>query len=141
MRAGTTPSRIGGSLVALFAVLSAGASPVDAQTPPPPPDGSAPVPMTVRPTLTNTGDVMRALRAAYPARLRDAGIAGAPQVWIHIDVQGAVDDSRIQESSGYQELDEAALRVARAMLFTPARNGDQTVAVWVMIPVRFAVER
>jgi protein TonB len=96
-------------------------------------------PMTVRPTLTNAAEVSSALMREYPAVLRDAGIGGAPVVWIHITTDGAVDDARVYQSSGFEALDQAAIEVARAMVFTPARNGDDVVATWVQIPIRFQV--
>jgi TonB family protein len=96
-------------------------------------------PMTVRPTLTNADEVSRALMRTYPALLRDAGIGGAPVMWIHIDETGVVDATRVYESSGYAALDEAASDVAEAMRFTPARNGDSVTATWVQIPIRFQV--
>lgn len=141
MRTITTTARIGWSWVFLFAVLGSQVSRLAAQAPPQPPDGSPPVTPTVRPTLVNVPDVQRALMAAYPVQLRDAGIGGAPQVWAHIDERGAVIDSRIYESSETEALDAAALEVARVMRFTPARNGDQPVAMWVVIPIRFSVVR
>ncbi len=95
--------------------------------------------MTVRPVLTNVPDVQNALMREYPVALRDAGIGGAPVLWIHIAADGAVDDTRVFESSGQARLDEAAQRVAEAMHFRPAQNGDETVAVWVQIPIRFRV--
>jgi TonB family protein len=96
-------------------------------------------PMTVRPTLTNANDVSQALMREYPAMLRDAGIGGAPVMWIYIDENGLVADTRVHETSGYEALDQAAMNVARVMTFTPARNGDDVVATWVQIPIRFAV--
>ena len=79
--------------------------------------------------------------AQTPAQLRDAGIEGAPEVWVHIDDQGTVIDTRIYKSSDVEALDAAALEVAKVMRFTPARNGDQPVAIWVVIPIRFSVMR
>ena len=43
-------------------------------------------------------------------QLRDAGIGGTARVWFLIDETGSVADTRIQESSGHQAIDEAALR-------------------------------
>jgi TonB family protein len=94
-------------------------------------------PMSVRPQLMNIEAVQQTLMREYPATLRDAGIGGAPVLWIHIDAQGAVDDTRVHETSGYEALDEAAMNVARAMQFSPALNRDQRVPVWVQIPIRF----
>jgi TonB family protein len=97
--------------------------------------------MTVRPTLTNAAVVTDVLLAEYPLLLRDAGIGGAPVVWIHIATTGEVDDARVYESSGFEPLDRAALNVARAMRFSPAMNGDVVTDAWVQIPIRFAVVR
>lgn len=94
-------------------------------------------PFTVAPMLRNRDEVGRALERNYPALLRDAGIGGITHVWIHLDREGRVTDRKIDQSSGHTSLDEAALRVVDLMQFTPARNRDQLVAVWVSIPIRF----
>jgi len=77
----------------------------------------------------------------YPTVLRDAGIGGAPVLWLYISTDGGVLSTEVQESSGYEALDQAAQNVARAMRFSPARNGDEVVAVWVQVPIRFAVAK
>lgn len=96
-------------------------------------------PMTVAPTLRNAGEVQVALRALYPPLLRDTGIGGTVNVWLFIDETGAVANTRVNESSGYEEMDATALQVARRMRFTPAMNRDQRVPVWVAIDINFAV--
>jgi TonB family protein len=94
-------------------------------------------PMTVRPQLTNAPRVVEALRDHYPPLLRDAGITGTVQVWLHIDVDGRVTDARVHRSSGYEALDRAALRVVEWMEFNAARNREEVVPVWVSLPVTF----
>jgi TonB family protein len=96
-------------------------------------------PMSVRPQLVNVEGVQQALLREYPATLRDAGIGGAPVIWIHINELGVVDGTRVYETSGYEALDRAAMNVALAMQFSPALNRDQRVPVWVQIPIRFRV--
>jgi protein TonB len=103
------------------------------------PDVPGFTPMTVRPTLTNSDEVQRVLIREYPAVLRDAGIGGAPVLWLYIGTDGRVQRTQVQESSGFEALDQAAANVAEVMRFTPAQNRDQTVAVWVQIPIRFQV--
>jgi len=49
-------------------------------------------------------------------------------------------DSRIEKSSGHTQLDEAALKVAAVYRFTPALNRDQTVQVWIQLPITFQVQ-
>jgi TonB family protein len=95
-------------------------------------------PYTEAPELTNHQDVARALQVAYPPLLRDAGIGGTAQVWFLIDEDGSVVKTQVARSSGHDALDRAALSVAQAMRFHPARNGGDDVMVWVQVPVTFA---
>lgn len=101
---------------------------------------AAPVftPYTVAPELKNREEVGRALVRYYPPLLRDAGIGGTVLVWFFIDEEGRVQKTQIQKSSGQQSLDQAALRVADLMRFTPALNRDQKVKVWVALPIVFS---
>ncbi|HEX6590075.1 MAG TPA: energy transducer TonB [Longimicrobiales bacterium] len=94
-------------------------------------------PMTVRPTIRNRDDVMRALQRLYPALLRDAGIGGTVVLWIRVDEQGRVVDTRVHESSGQPALDEAALRVGEVIQFTPAMNRERRIPVWIHWPITF----
>jgi len=96
-------------------------------------------PYTVGPEITNRREVQRALESEYPPLLRDAGIGGTTKVWFFIDEQGTVRATRISESSGSDPLDEAALKVARTISFTPAKNRDKNVPVWVTFPITFQV--
>ena len=103
------------------------------------PARAAPVsaPMTDRPEIRNRIEVQAALMREYPAALRDAGIGGTVVVWFFISDGGVVEDSRISETSGQAQLDEAALRVAKVMQFTPAMNRAEPVAVWIQVPITF----
>ena len=75
----------------------------------------------------------------YPAMLRNAGIGGTVEVWFFISEEGRVLNSRVSKSSGHAQLDEAALKVADVVLFTPALNRDQRVQVWIQLPITFQV--
>ncbi len=112
--------------------------------PPPRPDrvGDEPAftPYAQAPELRNREEVMRALQEHYPALLRDAGIGGRVVVWFFIDKTGKVIDTRLRESSGHEELDEAALQVARLMEFEPAKNRGEPVGIWIALPVTFGVK-
>ena len=97
-------------------------------------------PTTVGPEIKNMREVEAALRREYPSILRDAGIGGQVIVWFFISEDGRVLDSRVSESSGRADLDEAALRVADVFEFSPALNRDQVVRVWIQLPIRFQVQ-
>ena len=129
--------------------ITMGLTTLDAYEPedlPPPPDtvdvqGTLNVPfftpMTVRPGIKNREEVRRALEREYPALLRDVGIGGTVQVWFFIDEEGTVQQTRIHTSSGHRGLDEAALKVAEVIRFTPALNRDTRVPVWISLPITF----
>lgn len=96
-------------------------------------------PYTVAPRLTNQEVVRRALEDAYPSDLRDAGIGGRALVYLFIDADGEVRDVRLNDASGHDGIDEAALEVARGMEFAPGKNGDRAVPVWITLPISFGV--
>jgi protein TonB len=94
-------------------------------------------PYTVRPDIRNREEVRRALEREYPSILRDAGLGGTVQVWFFIDEEGKVVRTQIQESSGQTLLDQAALKVADIIQFSPALNRDKRVPVWISLPITF----
>jgi TonB family protein len=94
-------------------------------------------PMTVVPRLLNRDEVLRLLQRVYPPVLLQAGIGGTAIVWIKLDEEGTVTETRIKQSSGQPGLDKAALEVAAKAKFSPAWNRDQKVRVWVELPVVF----
>lgn len=96
-------------------------------------------PYTMKPELENVSDVQTALEEEYPPLLRDAGVGGTTIVWFFIDAEGRVQQTRVARSSGHAEIDEAALRVADVMEFTPAMNRDERVPVWVQFPITFTI--
>jgi protein TonB len=94
-------------------------------------------PFTVPPRLLNPGAIREALEKGYPPLLREAGIGGDVLVWFFIDEDGTVVNTELKESSGYPAMDEAALKIAPLMRFTPAMNRDKKVKVWVSLPITF----
>ena len=120
-------------------------NPVEELPPPPEEAGTdlsaAPTftPFTVAPSIQNRNDVIRAMTREYPPLLRDAGIGGTVKVFFFIDENGQVQDTRIDQSSGHQALDDAALNVAGVYRFSAALNRDKKVPVWVSFPITFQV--
>jgi protein TonB len=115
---------------------------------PPPPDSpisrgdpKVPVftPYTVRPDIKNRDAVQRALMREYPVLLKDAGIGGTVDVWFQIDEEGEVLQTMVKTSAGHAALDQAALKVADVIEFTPALNRDKRVQVWISLPITFTV--
>jgi protein TonB len=94
-------------------------------------------PFTVRPDIKNRDAVSRAMEREYPPLLRDAGIGGTVTVWFFIDENGTVQRTLVNESSGHKALDDAAIKVADIIEFTPALNRDKRVPVWISLPITF----
>lgn len=91
------------------------------------------------PEILDRAELVRSMRSAFPPALRDAGIGGTARVWVFIDEDGVVQNTRLVESAGRSELDEAAEAVLRQVRFKPAINRGQAVPVWVQMPVTFQV--
>lgn len=117
-----------------------------AEGPPPPPviqeielsEEPAFTPFEVRPMLRNLPEFQKKLLDLYPLMLKQAGVGGIAVLWIFIDEEGTVQNTRIVESSGYPELDAVAEEAVRSTAkFTPALNRDIAVPVWIQMPITF----
>ncbi|MGE0158872.1 MAG: TonB family protein [Gemmatimonadales bacterium] len=97
-------------------------------------------PASIHPTLLDRQQFGSALAEAYPQELRDAGIGGTTVLLLRVAPDGSVTNVRVQESSGHESLDQAALDVTSVARFQSARNRDQPVPVWVRLPVTFAAK-
>ncbi len=60
---------------------------------------------------------------------------------VEVGTDGRVRDVRLQTSSGYSDLDDAALRAVRGWTFVAARESGRAVAAWVTVPVDFRLGR
>jgi TonB family protein len=100
-------------------------------------------PWSVEPRLSDDQRqaLTRFLEENYPTELRDAGIDGRVVLWVFVDERGRVQNTRIVESSGFPGFDEVAQQAFRTVTFTPARNRDEAVPVWVQLPIQYNVRR
>jgi periplasmic protein TonB len=74
----------------------------------------------------------------YPASSRRAGEAGTVVLDLYILPNGRVGDAKVQKSSGFPRLDEAAVKEAkRSWRFTPGTENGQPVAMWHSTKVTF----
>ncbi|UCC47578.1 MAG: energy transducer TonB [Gemmatimonadota bacterium] len=83
-----------------------------------------------------------ALRSAqlpfrYPVRLWRNAVEGEVLLRIHITEAGTVDSVELERSCGHAELDSIALRGVTRLTYYPALQGEEAVAVWAVLPVRF----
>jgi len=73
----------------------------------------------------------------YPELALGAGIEGNSVIKALVDTDGSVMEVKILKSSGSDMLDQAALAAGMKARFTPARQRDRFVRVWVSIPIKF----
>ncbi|MCE7902567.1 MAG: energy transducer TonB [Gammaproteobacteria bacterium PRO9] len=76
----------------------------------------------------------------YPPTSRRLGEEGSVILSVLVGVDGKVEDGKIQTSSGFPRLDEAALKHAlRAWRFNPGTEDGKPVAMWHSIKVTFKI--
>jgi protein TonB len=80
------------------------------------------------------------VKPRYPDSARRQGIEGTVSLKVRVTERGAVEEVQVEQSAGYPDLDRAAVEAVRRWGFSPARQGNQPMAVWVLIPVTFRLE-
>jgi protein TonB len=93
--------------------------------------GPAGAPDLARPSYLQT------FRPIYPQWSRDHLEQGRVLLRVEVGADGRVADLAVKLSSGFPQLDRAALDSVRAWIFVPARRGGQGVAAIVFVPVVF----
>jgi periplasmic protein TonB len=75
----------------------------------------------------------------YPESARRQGITGTTQLLFEVLANGTVGAVQVERSAGHPDLDQAAAEAIKKWRFEPARRGNQPVAVWLRMPVRFVL--
>lgn len=73
----------------------------------------------------------------YPALARSRGWTGKVKVRVHVTANGEASSVSLEQSSGHDILDEAALEAIKEWRFEPAKRGDTPVASVVIVPMPF----
>ena len=116
---------------------------VAAPAPPPEPIAlPAPVAVTPAPVVPPSFNAayLRNPPPAYPMMSRRRGEQGTVILRVYVGADGAAQKVLVRATSGYERLDQAAHDAVHQWRFVPARQGEQAVAAWVLVPIRFALE-
>ncbi len=73
----------------------------------------------------------------YPVSARQAGRKGKVIIQVLVDIDGTILAAKILLSSGFQELDKAAVEAAKKAIFEPVIQYGRPVRFWVTIPIKF----
>jgi protein TonB len=76
----------------------------------------------------------------YPLVARRRGYEGRVVLDVLVDREGRVRDLSVSQSSGHGVLDRAATKAVKDWLFEPARRGDETMDMWVEVPLTFRLK-
>jgi protein TonB len=85
--------------------------------------------------------VLRTVMPQYPVESMRAGEEGAAVLQVLVDESGRASDVRVARSSGYERLDDAAVRAVSRWQFAPSTQGALAVATWGEMEMRFNLYR
>ena len=101
-------------------------------------------PESARPVPVRTAAVIDArtacARPEYPSAALRAGQAGLVGLSFLIGSDGRVQESRVEQSSGFRVLDEAARRALSRCVFIPATSAGQAVPSWGKLEYEWRLE-
>ena len=80
------------------------------------------------------------IRPDYPKGARQRGEQGEVVLEISVSVDGTVDGVYVVSSSGFSELDEAAVRATRRARFTPAKSDGHAVSSTARLTLSFQLK-
>ena len=103
------------------------------------PPAEPPKPVPVTPPLYNAAYLSNP-PPEYPVAARRRGQEGVVLLSVLVSEKGLPKEIRLAKTSGTPVLDEAALEAVKGWKFVPARQGEQAVAAWVEVPIRFRLE-
>lgn len=102
---------------------------------------SAPVTDTQAPVTPPRTDAAHLNNPAppYPALSRRLGEQGRVMLDVYILPDGSVGEIKLNKSSGFPRLDNAALQAVKTWKYVPARRGDKPIPYWYVQPVSFVL--
>lgn len=130
------PAQEPSSFVALPAPAALAAS--TAAAPQPKGDPGPPPPRLIPPRFD--ADYLHNPPPPYPPLARRMGEQGRVVLRVLVSADGHAERVELRTSSGSPRLDESALATVRRWTFVPARQGDQPVPAWVLVPISFTLE-
>jgi len=76
----------------------------------------------------------------YPREARKKGVQGEVVLKVEVLSNGLVGQVEVKKSSGHEILDHTALSAVKQWKFFPAKRGENAIAFWVNIPVKFQLQ-
>lgn len=109
------------------------AAPVSAAPPAPPAPPRIQLP-------DSNADYLNNKPPAYPPLSKRLGEQGKVVVRVFIGLDGSANQAEIRSSSGYDRLDQTALKTVLAWKYTPGKVNGEPKAMWFNVPIHFVLE-
>jgi TonB family protein len=88
------------------------------------------------PVVASRREFLRSLTASYRRLAGTDNPSGVVEVLFLVDTLGGVPEAHVARTSGHRSLDSAAIRGVSQITFRPAYLDDQTVCMWIALPIR-----
>ena len=76
----------------------------------------------------------------YPGPARRRNLEGTVLLDVYVTAEGRPAQVKVARSSGHVILDNSAVESVRRWRFDPARQDERAIAMWVQVPVRYALK-
>ena len=77
---------------------------------------------------------------AYPSLSRRIGEEGRVVLRVLVGVNGKPESVQVENGSGSERLDTAALEAVKKWKFIPARRSNEAISAYVLVPVKFSLD-
>lgn len=105
----------------------------------PPAQAQAPAPV-LRTAPRFDADYLDNPIPTYPPLSRREGEEGRVVLRVFVEPSGLPGRIEVRTSSGFERLDRSAAAAVRRWKFVPARQGDEAVGAWVLVPIVFSLK-
>ena len=112
------------------------AAPVSVAPPAPP---SPPAPQLIQLPDSNA-EYLNNRPPPYPALSKRLGEQGKVVVRVFIDTEGNASQAELRTSSGYDRLDQTALKTVLAWKYLPGKVNGEPKSMWFNVPINFVLE-
>lgn len=75
----------------------------------------------------------------YPRQSQMMEEEGVVKLKVHVSADGKPMSVTLYQSSGFKRLDQSALSTVQRWKFVPAKQGNQAIEGWVIVPVAFSL--
>ncbi len=76
----------------------------------------------------------------YPKLSRRLGEQGRVLLRVLVSTGGTAESVQVEDSSGSDKLDQAAIQAVKKWTFIPAKQSNKAISAYVLVPVKFSLE-